>query len=130
MDKGFEKERFESISIKSSVAQKFKRYCKAISKSQSMTLLAMLEFFEDSGLAPEERLGPNIKTLESLLKKRINAVIAIVRDIEKNQTKPTVVMMQSLFEGVELDKKELLLEKEDNGTDQSTQFVERNQMDL
>jgi hypothetical protein len=130
MDKGFEKERFESISIKSSVAQKFKRYCKAISKSQSMTLLAMLEFFEDSGLSPEERLGPNIKTLESLLKKRINAVIAIVRDIEKNQTKPTVAMMQSLFAGVEPDKKELLLEKEDNGKNQPTQFVERNQMDL
>jgi hypothetical protein len=130
MDKGFEKERFESISIKSSVAQKFKRYCKAISKSQSMTLLAMLEFFEDSGLSPEERLGPNIKTLESLLKKRINAVIAIVRDIEKNQTKPTVAMMQSLFAGVEPDKKELLLEKEDNGMDQPTQFVEHNQMDL
>jgi hypothetical protein len=130
MDKGYEKERFESISIKSSVAQKFKRYCSAISKSKSMTLLAMLEFFEDSGLSPEERLGPNIKTLESLLKKRINAVIAIVRDIEKNQTKPTVAMIQSLFEGVEPDKKELLLEKEDSGMDQPTQFVERNQMDL
>ena len=127
MDKGFEKERFESISIKSSVAQKFKRYSKAISKSQSMTMLAMLEFFEECGLSPEERLGPNIKTLESLLKKRINAVIAIVRDIEKNQTKPTVAMMQSLFEGIEHDKKELLLEKEEKGQARPTEFVERNQ---
>ena len=89
----------------------------------------MLEFFEASGLSPEERLGPNIKTLESLLKKRINAVIAIVRDIEKNQTKPTLAMMQSLFEGVELNKKELLLEKENKGKEQSAKFVERNQKD-
>ncbi len=130
MDREFRKERFETLKIKSSVAKKFKRYCKANSKSQSMTLLSMLEFFEASGLSPEERLGPNIKTLESLLKKRINAVIAIVRDIEKNQTNPTVAMMQSLFEGVEPDKKELLLEKEDKGKKQPTKFVERNQMDL
>ncbi len=130
MDREFEKERFESISIKSSVAQKFKRYCRAISKSQSMTMSIMLEFFEDSGLSPEERLGPNIRTLEGLLKKRINAVIAIVRDIEKNQTKPTVAMMQSLFEGVELDKKELLLEKDDKGKEPPIKFVERNQRDL
>ncbi len=130
MDEVFRKEKFETLKIKSSVAQKFKRYCKAISKSQSMTLLMMLEFFEDSGLSPKERLGPNIKTLESLLKKRINAVIAIVRDIEKNQTKPTVAMMQSLFEGVEPDKKELLLEKEDRDKEQPIKFVERNQKDL
>ncbi|WP_431122740.1 BfmA/BtgA family mobilization protein [Flagellimonas flava] len=130
MDREFKKEKFETLKIKSSVAQKFKRYSKAISKSQSMSLLAMLEFFEATGLSPEERLGPNIKTLESLLKKRINAVIAIVRDIEKNQTKPTVAMMQSLFVGVELDKKELLLEKDDKGKEQPVKFVERNQMDL
>ncbi len=130
MDKGYERERFESISIKSSVAQKFRRYCKAISKSQSMTLLSMLEFFEASGISPEERLGPNIKTLESSLKKRINAVIAIVRDIEKNQTKPTVAMIQSLFEGFETDKKPLLLEKEEPKQQEETKFIEHNQMDV
>ncbi len=130
MDRAFKKEKFETLKIKSSVAQKFKRYSKAISKSQSITLLMMLEFFEDSGFSPKERLGPNIKTLESLLKRRINAVIAIIRDIEKNQTKPTVAMMQSLFEGVEPDKKELLIEKEDKDKERLIKFVERNQKDL
>jgi hypothetical protein len=53
-----------------------------------------------------------MQTLESLIKKRINGVIAIMKDIEKNQTKPTVAMMQSLFQEAEPKKKPLLLEKE------------------
>src|SRR5680860_1299411 len=110
MDKGYEKERFESLSIKAPVAKKFKRYCKGISKSQSMTLLLMLEFFENNGISPEESIGPHIQTLENLIKKRINGVIAIMRDIEKNQTKPTVAMLQTLFEEAEPKKKPLILE--------------------
>ena len=125
MDKALKKEKFETIKIKSSVAQKFKKYSKAISKSQSMTLLVMLEFFEASGLSPEEHLGPNMKTLENSLKKRINAVIAIIRDIEKNQTKPTVAMLQSLFQGIEPDTKELLLEKKNKDNETLNQFVAR-----
>ena len=112
MDKGYEKERFESLSIKSSVAKKFRRFCKSMSKSQSMTLLLMMDFFEDNGISPNESLGPQMQTLESLIKKRINGVIAIMKDIEKNQTKPTVAMMQSLFQEAEPKKKPLLLEKE------------------
>jgi hypothetical protein len=111
MDKGYEKERFESLSIKASVAKKFRRYCHSISKSQSMTLLIMIEFFEHNGISPKESMGPHIQTLENLIKKRINGVIAIMKDIEKNQTKPTVAMMQSLFEEAEPKKKNLVLEK-------------------
>tara|TARA_R110002111_G_scaffold90266_1_gene140617 strand:- start:922 stop:1293 length:372 start_codon:yes stop_codon:yes gene_type:complete len=112
MDKGYEKERFESISIKSSVAKKFRRFCKSISQSQSMTILIMIEFFESNGISPKESIGPQMQTLESLIKKRINGVIAIMKDIEKNQTKPTVAMMQSLFKEAEPKKKPLLMEKE------------------
>jgi len=111
MDKGYEKERFESISIKAPVAKKFKRYCKGISKSQSMALLLMLEFFENNGISPEESIAPHIQTLENLIKKRINGMIAIIRDIEKNQTKPTTAMLQALLEQEEPKKKPLLVEK-------------------
>jgi hypothetical protein len=112
MDEGFEKERFETFKIKESVAMKFRRFCKKMSKSQSMTLLLMLDFFEDNGISPNESMGPKMQTLEALIKKRINGVIAIMKDIEKNQTKPTVAMMQSLFEEAEPTKKPLILEKE------------------
>ena len=77
-----------------------------------MTLLLMIEFFEDNGISPHESVGPKMQTLESLIKKRINGVIAIMKDIEKNQTKPTVAMIQSLFQQAEPERKKLLLEKE------------------
>ena len=93
MDKGYEKERFEKLGIKTSVAERFRGFCKKMSKSQSMTLLLMLDFFEDNGISPNETLGPNMQTLESEIKKRINGVIAIIKDIEKNHDKPTTAML-------------------------------------
>tara|TARA_R110002111_G_scaffold251016_1_gene315357 strand:+ start:149 stop:541 length:393 start_codon:yes stop_codon:yes gene_type:complete len=112
MDKGYEKERFEKLGIKTSVADRFREFCKKLSKSQSMTLLLMLDFFEDNGISPNETLGPNMQTLESEIKKRINAVIAIIKDIEKNHDKPTTAMLESLFMGLEPKPKKLILAKE------------------
>src|SRR5690606_15388767 len=98
MDKEFEKEGYAGLRIKKSVARKFRKYCKILSRSQSMTLLLLLRCFDDSGLCPEESIGPNAHTLESLIKRRIHGVISIIKDMEKHQTKPTVAMLQNLFE--------------------------------
>lgn len=115
MDKGYEKERFEKLGIKISVAIRFREFCKKMSKSQSMTLLLMLDFFEDNGISPAEPMGPRMETLETrismLIKKRMNGMIAIIKDIEKSQTKPTVAMLYALFEQSEPPKKKLMLEK-------------------
>tara|TARA_R110002072_G_scaffold125944_3_gene262501 strand:+ start:31195 stop:31602 length:408 start_codon:yes stop_codon:yes gene_type:complete len=115
MDKGYEKEGFETLKIKSSVAIQFRKFSKMLSKSQSMTLLLMMDFFNENGISPAESIGPNMETLEKrislLIKKRMNGMIAIMKDIEKNQTKPTVAMLQSLFEQAEPPKKKLILEK-------------------
>lgn len=110
MDKGYEKEGFEKLGIKISVAVKFRNFCKKTSKSQSMTLLLMMEFFERNELSPEDDLEPGLMETENRIKKRINALIAIIKDIEKNQTKPTMAMLQALFENVE-PKEKLILEK-------------------
>ncbi len=127
MDKEFKKERFEKLGIKAAVADRFRKFCKKMSKSQSMTLLMMLDFFEENGISPQESMGPNMETLEKrislLIKKRMNGMIAIMKDIEKNQTKPTVAMLQSLFEQAEpkdekplmVEKKRLVFEKENPG---------------
>jgi uncharacterized protein Yka (UPF0111/DUF47 family) len=123
MDKGYEKERFEKLGIKTSVAERFREFCKKLSKSQSMTLLLMLDFFEDNNISPNETLGPNMKTLESEIKKRINAVISIIKDIEKNHDKPTTAMLESLFMGFEPKPKKLILAKEIKDT--KVQFVEK-----
>ena len=112
MDQSFKKEQFQTIKLKTSVAIKFRRFSKKMSQSQSMTLQLMLDFFENNGVSPNESLGPQIQTLENLIKKRINGVIAIVKDIEKNQTKPTVAMLQTLFEQVSpQENKSLMVEK-------------------
>lgn len=111
MDEGYEKERFETLKIKASVVVEFRRFCKTMSKSQSMTLRSMIDFFEMNGISPNETMGPHMHTLEKLFKKRINGVIAIMKDIEKNQTKPTVAMLQSLFEEAEPIKKPRMIEK-------------------
>lgn len=129
MDNEYKKERFESISIKTSVVKKFRRFCKKMSKSQSMTLQLMLDFFENNGVSPNESIGPQIQTLENLIKKRINGVIAIMKDIEKNQTKPTVAMMQSLFEETEPKKKPLILEKEKPSSALKPRFTEKKSID-
>jgi len=129
MDRGYEKERFEGLKIKASAAKKFRRFCKKISKSQSMTLLLMVEFFEDNGISPDEPMGPHMQTLENLIKKRISGVIAILKDIEKNQTKPTVAMIQSLFEEAEPKNKPLILEKK-GSVKKRPKYRERNQMEL
>lgn len=117
MDIGYEKERFESFKIKASVAKKFRRYSREISKSQSMTLLLMLEFFENNGISPTENFGPKMVTLESLIKKRINGVIAILKDIEKTQTKPTAGILNALIEQSEPKKKPLMLAIKRTNTD-------------
>lgn len=113
MDNGYEKERFTTISFKSSTAKKFRTFSKKMGVSNTMTLQMMLDFFEENGISPKESIGPQMITLESLIKKRINGVIAIVKDIEKNQTKPTVAMLHSLFQQTSAANKPLLLEKKE-----------------
>lgn len=98
MDEDFKKEGFCTVKIKSSIAKKFRIYARHLGCSQSMCLLLMLEFFDMNQLSPKEKMGPHMQTLERLVKKRISALIAIVRDIEKHQTKPTALMLQTLFE--------------------------------
>ena len=78
-----------------------------------MTLLLMMEFFEKNGISPEESLGPHVQTLEALIKKRINALIAIIKDIEKNQTKPTLAILQSLIEAADPKNKNWQQKKRD-----------------
>ena len=106
MDRGYEKEKFEGLKIKASIAQKFRRYSRSISESQSMTLLLMMEFFEDNEVSPHDRLGETISSLKSQIKKRFNAVVAIIKNIEKTHHKPTTAILQTLFQEVSAVEKE------------------------
>ncbi len=108
MEKNFD---FSAVSLKRSVADRFRLFSKKIATSHSETLSVMMDFFENNSISPHEELGPNMIHLEKNIKSRINALIAIIRDIEKNQTKPTTAILQALLEQEEPKKKPLLVEK-------------------
>ena len=77
-----------------------------------MTLSQMLEFFEKHQLSPTDEIPNHLIKVEKRILKRINAVIAILKDIEKTQTKPTLGMLQALFTADEKEKKSpMFLEK-------------------
>lgn len=113
---------FSAISIKPKVATRFRKFSKNIVRSHTDTLEIMMNFFDFNELSPNESLGTNMRTLENSLKKRINALVAIIRDIEKSQTKPTNAMLELLFqtevkeheeESFEFEQQELISENEE-----------------
>lgn len=105
-------EPFYNIRFKIKTAQRFQKFSKNYFKTHTETMAAMLDFFERNEVSPKEDLGPTGRRLEQSLLKRMNAIIAIIRDIEKNKTTPTLALLQALFEEAEQPKKKsLILEK-------------------
>lgn len=89
---------FSNIRFKKKTVQRFQEFSKRFFKTHTEAMDTMLDFFYYNEISPKETLGPNARTLETNIKKRINALVSIVKDIEKNQTKPTTAMLQLLFE--------------------------------
>jgi phosphomevalonate kinase len=83
-----------SLQLKASTAKRFREFSKKNNSNQSETLDLILDFFEQNNLSPFETLVPSKVSLEQLIKKRIDAVIAILKNIEKTQTKPSLVMLE------------------------------------
>ncbi|WP_142783754.1 BfmA/BtgA family mobilization protein [Changchengzhania lutea] len=89
---------FSNIRFKKKTVQRFQEFSRRFFKTHTEALETMLDFFFYNEISPKETLGPNARTLETNIKKRINALIAIIKDIEKHQTQPTTAMLQLLFE--------------------------------
>ena len=102
---------FIGIRFKKETAKRFQQFSRTHFKSHTEALTTMLDFFFYNEISPKEKLGPTGRTIEAKLLKRINAVIAIMRDMEKTQTKPTVAMIESLFQTEMSTNKSLILEK-------------------
>lgn len=102
---------FITIRIKRDTAKRFQEFSKKHFKTHTEAVATMLDFFFYNEISPRERLGPSGRTIEKSLKKRMNAIIAIIRDMEKNKANPTLALLQSLFEVAEPIKKPLILEK-------------------
>ena len=110
---------FITIRFKRDTAKRFQEFSKTHFKSHTIAMATMLDFFFYNEISPKEKFGPTARTIavtlntvETNLLKRMNAIIAIQRDIEKTQTKPTMAMLESLFQAEEPKNKTLLLEKQ------------------
>ncbi|MEC3908894.1 BfmA/BtgA family mobilization protein [Tamlana sp. 2201CG12-4] len=119
MEDSYQKYRFSAISIKREVAGRFRKFSKKVSSSHTGTLLAMLDFFEVHQISPLDSIDGSLSAIEIRIKRRINNAIAIIRDIEKSQTLPTVAMLQSLFE------QQLEEEKDNEFLDEDFEFIEK-----
>ena len=116
---------FITIRFKRQTAKRFQEFSKIHFKSHTEAMATMLDFFFYNEISPRERLGPTGRTIETNLKKRINAVIAIMKDMEKTQTKPTVAMIESLFQIDTPQKKPLILEKKFTEEKKEVRFQEK-----
>tara|TARA_R110002051_G_scaffold223612_1_gene286858 strand:- start:301 stop:681 length:381 start_codon:yes stop_codon:yes gene_type:complete len=116
---------FIGIRFKKETAKRFQTFSRTYFKSHSEAMATMLDFFFYNEISPKEKLGPRGRTIEAKLLKRINAVIAIIKDVEKTQTKPTAAMIQSLFEIEEPRKKPMIIEKKYAKENKEVRFVEK-----
>ena len=116
--KGKYKYQYSTVNLKASVAKRFRLFSKKITKSHSETLTVIMDFFEWHGVNPSKQFGKSI--IQEILKnrartdtsiKRNEATIAIIRDIEINQTKPNNAMLLSLFGANAKEQKPIKKEK-------------------
>ncbi len=102
---------YTAVNLKRDVVKRFGKLSRKLSQPQSETLGAMIDFFEWHGFSPFDKMEHSLMVELLKNRKRTEAVIAIMKDIEKHQTKPTIAMIQSLFEEVEPIKKPRMIEK-------------------
>ena len=96
--KGKYKYEYSTINLRVSVAKRFRLFSKKIAKSHSETLGVIMDFFEWHGFSPSDGFEKSIIQEIAKNRKRTEASIAIIKNIEKDQTRPTNTMLLSLFE--------------------------------
>ncbi len=110
---------FYTIRFKRATAKRFKAFSKKVASSYSETMEHIIDFFEWHGFLPSERFEKSVGQELIRNRKRTEAAIAIIKDIEKQQTLPTKAMLDTLFQElsqVENDEEGELEENFDFGT--------------
>ena len=116
---------FITIRFKRATAKRFQQFSKSHFKTHTQTMEAMLDFFHDNELSPKDKFGPSGRTLEQHLKKRMNAIIAIIRDMEKHKINPTLAMLEALFQQEDVSQKPKFIEKKQSPKESEFRFQER-----
>ena len=89
---------YSTINLKASVANRFRKFSKRVASTHSGTLQKMMDFFQWHCIDPSERSSKGILDEIQKNRKRMEAAIAIIRDIEITQTKPTNAILHALLE--------------------------------
>ena len=90
-----------ALNIQAKVVVRFRAFSKEVARSHAETLTAMMDFFEWHNYTPYQRFGKNMIAGQNKNRKRIDAVIAIIKSVEKSQNIPLTnieTMLKSLFQ--------------------------------
>lgn len=89
---------FYTIRFRRNTAQRFKHFSKKVATSYSEAMDMIIDFFEWHGFLPSDKFEKSLGREVLKNRKRTEAAIAIIREIEKSQTKPSTAMLELLFE--------------------------------
>ena len=82
---------YSNITVKKETATRFRNYSKRFNSSHSEVLDGMIQYFK-------EIILDSIKKLERQMMKKIDRLIAIIKNMEKTSIRPTYEMMLILYE--------------------------------
>ena len=107
---------FSAISINRIVAGRYREFSKKISKSHTLTLELMMDFFEGAKISPKNKYLMNYMGSEHRLSKRLDYLVELLRNWEKNSSIPKIHdMLKKVFHFAEQEeknsRKELELQK-------------------
>ncbi len=120
---------FNTIRLRKKTLNKFKKYSRKISPSYSETLDYMIAFFEDNNLSPYNTLNNPMLSFTNTIDKRMDAVAAILKNIEKTQLIPAREMLESLFDEADEEDEQVLLEEILSDTTPEVEFTENTELE-
>lgn len=97
---------FSAISINRIVVGRYREFSKKISKSHTMTLELMMDFFEGAKISPKNKYLMNQMGFEHRLNKRLDYLEELLRNWEKNSSIPKIHdMLKKVFDFAEQEER-------------------------
>ena len=104
---------YSNITVKKETAVRFRSYSKNFNKSHSEVLDGMVFYFKENDLDPfgegTKIVVDNIKKLETKMMKKIDRLIALIKNMERTSIRPTYEMVLILYEAYVKDAKRPIL---------------------
>ncbi len=107
MSKIIKKNVYSTLKFRTQTAESFKEFLNQYSRNYSDGIDAILDFFKRTGFSPHDVVDGKISSIESTLKKRTDAIIKIIRAIEKQYFMPAQTNLEILVHNnFQLDEKQ------------------------